>query len=725
MAKHSATRHAGPSGPDVTPISQIPISVFAEWDKNGQIRAILAQLDLGNFQQAAILKDAVMRDDRIYGVSQTRTGALLSVPLDCKAANDTPKAQKVADVLAGSDEEPGLWDEMIPDETVAQLVEDALFIGVCVAELVWDTSDPKSWRVRLKRWHPQFVYWDWGTYCYKITTGDGVITLPNTDQQVHSDGKWFVWCPFGFQYGWLRSLIRAMAALYLGRQWNWRDWFRQNEVNGAPITKAYVPEGAKADEKDTFFRDVANRNADTAVMVPVTSEGTAAGYDVKFEEAQARTWEAFKDLMAELNTSIAIAILGQNLTTEVKEGSRAAASVQDQVRIDKLRADAKIAKALRQQVLTWWARYNFGDPELAPRPEYQVEPPKSELDEATALKMWGDALSALQLADVPIDVREMAEEHGIPMLSPEEVEAREAIEAEEAARRFDQMRQMGGGFRGPPDGAPQGKPDDAGKEEAALGLNHPTPGVVKRYTFQDLPIAVENPAGTVRNWYAPGEALPRGSTQMQNDYGFVDGHTGADGEALDCYVGPDPEARMVYVVHQASAASGYKRYDEDKIMLGFPSADAARAAYVAHRNDEDRAIMGMSAIPLERFRARLKRRTGVGKITASALELDRTHDAIMALVERSAGGQLRAGSTARLYQDRLLKKATKRAAKALAPDLVALRALIEKASSFDQLKRDVVKMYADRMSSDALAKVVERANLMAHLAGRLQAVQKL
>ena len=158
-------------------------------------------------------------------------------------ANRTTKANEIAEEVGGSDDEPGLWDEMFPPATLAQIHKDSLMGGIGLGELVWDTSNPKKWRLRLKRWHPQFIYWDWAIYAYKVNTGEGPITLPNIDEQVSSDGKWFVWCPYGFQYGWLTSLIRAIAMLYLGRQWTWRDWFNQSEKNGAPIDKVYVPEG--------------------------------------------------------------------------------------------------------------------------------------------------------------------------------------------------------------------------------------------------------------------------------------------------------------------------------------------------------------------------------------------------------------------------------------------------------------------------------------------------
>jgi hypothetical protein len=72
------------------------------------------------------------------------------------------------------------------------------------------------------------------------------------------------------------------------------------------------------------------------------------------------------------------------------------------------------------------------------------------------------------------------------------------------------------------------------------------------------------------------------------------------------------------VVHQRKAPD-FTAYDEDKVMLGFPDGKAAKEAYLAHRSDGDRAFGGMSVVPLDRFKAKLQRRTGTGPIRATVL----------------------------------------------------------------------------------------------------------
>ena len=103
-----------------------------------------------------------------------------------------------------------------------------------------------------------------------------------------------------------------------------------------------------------------------------------------------------------------------------------------------------------------------------------------------------------------------------------------------------------------------------------------------RIKFQGLDISIENRKGSVRHWYDPLKD-ENGTTKMKNAYGYIRLTEGADGDHVDCYIGPDKEAGRVYVIHQNDPKTG--KYDEDKVMLGFDSADEAKDAYLAHYND--------------------------------------------------------------------------------------------------------------------------------------------
>jgi hypothetical protein len=107
-----------------------------------------------------------------------------------------------------------------------------------------------------------------------------------------------------------------------------------------------------------------------------------------------------------------------------------------------------------------------------------------------------------------------------------------------------------------------------------------------RAEVHGLPVSIENRRGSVRRWKGPGGK--GGRTKMSSPYGYVRGTEGADGDALDCYVGPDKDSGLVFVVNQVSPHENYE-FDEHKCLLGFSTLEAARNAYLAHA---DPAMLG-------------------------------------------------------------------------------------------------------------------------------------
>jgi hypothetical protein len=107
-----------------------------------------------------------------------------------------------------------------------------------------------------------------------------------------------------------------------------------------------------------------------------------------------------------------------------------------------------------------------------------------------------------------------------------------------------------------------------------------------RSTFQGIPIAIENRAGTVREGRDPqGKPWQK---LIKNDYGFIERVVGLDREWLDCFVGSDKLSPFVYVIRITEKnPKGDLLADEsqDRVMLGFPSEDAALAALKANYDE--------------------------------------------------------------------------------------------------------------------------------------------
>lgn len=115
-------------------------------------------------------------------------------------------------------------------------------------------------------------------------------------------------------------------------------------------------------------------------------------------------------------------------------------------------------------------------------------------------------------------------------------------------------------------------------------------------TFQGLPISIENQKGSTRSGVTPDGV--KWSVVMPFPYGYVKGTQGADGQGVDVFIGPLKDAKFAYVIHQTKFdKSGY---DEDKAMLGFPSAERAEKAYRSAYNNVD-LFYSMSVMPMHEF----------------------------------------------------------------------------------------------------------------------------
>lgn len=158
----------------------------------------------------------------------------------------------------------------------------------------------------------------------------------------------------------------------------------------------------------------------------------------------------------------------------------------------------------------------------------------------------------------------------------------------------------------------------------------PHAGQEYRTTFAGLPVVIESPKGSTRNWAAQDGS--RGSTVMNYDYGYVDGTMGSDMDAVDVYLGYDEEAPWVYVVHQMRCPD-FLKFDEDKVMLGFPSADAATEAYLSQYDDE-RFFGGMTQMTIGAFRKKVFAQSG--KLTNDNQDMIRLEEGLF--VVRSSDG---------------------------------------------------------------------------------------
>lgn len=90
-------------------------------------------------------------------------------------------------------------------------------------------------------------------------------------------------------------------------------------------------------------------------------------------------------------------------------------------------------------------------------------------------------------------------------------------------------------------------------------------------------ISIENTKGSVRR--GTGADGKPWETTMQNDYGYIRGTEGVDGDHIDVFLSDTPEEGDVFVVDQVNEDG---TFDEHKVMYGFPTEQAARDAYLSN-----------------------------------------------------------------------------------------------------------------------------------------------
>lgn len=150
------------------------------------------------------------------------------------------------------------------------------------------------------------------------------------------------------------------------------------------------------------------------------------------------------------------------------------------------------------------------------------------------------------------------------------------------------------------------------KVEGEKTSNYKLQGETK---FKGLDIAIENKKGSERKWFDP-HGKEKGSTHMHFDYGYIRLTKGTDGDHVDVYLGPNEESDKVFIVDQMKKPD-FKEFDEQKVMLGFDTADAAEKAYRKQYNDS-RFFGSMKEMPFEEFKMKVLDKDNHGKKIAAA-----------------------------------------------------------------------------------------------------------
>lgn len=138
-------------------------------------------------------------------------------------------------------------------------------------------------------------------------------------------------------------------------------------------------------------------------------------------------------------------------------------------------------------------------------------------------------------------------------------------------------------------------PSEAQKEAGNYKMGH--------VSVKGMRISIENPKGSYRK-YKNEDGTP-GYNLMHHHYGYFNVTKGKDGDAVDCFLGPDIENfEKVYAIDQNNKEG---EFDETKVMLGFSSKEEAKEAYMSNYSADWKGFRSITCVPLKTFKKWLYR----------------------------------------------------------------------------------------------------------------------
>lgn len=334
------------------------VTIQTSWTPQQAVNALVSHM-IGIFSESAQLADSILGDPRVQASLNTRMSGLFGREIRHRPANDSRAAKEVCDAWVAH------WPKLFASGYVAMHTYQIL-MGFSDGQLVWDDSGDIALPY-LSFWHPRYQFFQWATRRFMAITQDGPKVI------YPGDGKWVHHTPKGDYRAWVWGAIRAATEPWLIRHLASRDMARFSEVHGMPIRIGKVPAVAAEDQRQRFQNQLANLGSETTMIAPQGLNRDTPGYEVELLEAESTTWQIFGDAINRCDVDIVLAIVFQNLTTEIKGGSYAAAeSHMDVLQFGIENDNTGWLDTTRCQIAQPFAYINYGDADLAPYTDWNV-----------------------------------------------------------------------------------------------------------------------------------------------------------------------------------------------------------------------------------------------------------------------------------------------------------------------------------------------------------------
>lgn len=369
------------------------ITIQNTWSVSQAVSAMGSHM-VGLFEGSGQLCDSILGDDRVTATLGSRISGLFGRETQFKSADDSDAAKEV---LRAWEQH---WPLLVSDGALYEMSEYEIMMGFMPGQLVWDTGG-EVWKPYLRPWHPRFVYYHWGLRRFIAISLDGNLPI------FPGDGKWVLHKRRG-ERSWIRGSIRAVVEPWMFRHFAFRDMARFAEVHGMPTRIGETPMAADPGERSQFETQLSRLGFETTLLI---GKGVDANnsYGYRLEEAKDTAWDVFPAQIDRTDTAITLALLYQNLTTEVKSGALASTEVHADIRQNGIEADEEAwANTVYRQIARPFAYLNFGDADLAPWTRWDVRPRQDLVENGKKLQQFGTAIEVLRRGGVKFkDVEEV------------------------------------------------------------------------------------------------------------------------------------------------------------------------------------------------------------------------------------------------------------------------------------------------------------------------------
>lgn len=289
------------------------------------------------------LYDEVDRDAHAGSVLQTRYLSVAGMEWEVQPADDSPRAQEIADFVKEALDRTNLT------QAIQELMQATLY-GFFVTEVIWAARDGRWVPKQLIGKHPR-------RFVFTPERGLRLLTRDSMIQGEEVPERKFVRFTFGSSdnpYG-----------KGLGQSLWWPVWFKKNGIKfwlifldkwGSPTAVGKYPAGATSEQKAALLEAVEVIRQETGVTIP---EGMA----IELLEASRSGTVSFEAMCEYMDRQISKRVLGQTASTEGTPGKLGGDDAQDEVRGDIRKADADLlTECLNGSLVRWLVELNFSEP---------------------------------------------------------------------------------------------------------------------------------------------------------------------------------------------------------------------------------------------------------------------------------------------------------------------------------------------------------------------------